>query len=202
VIERVRMSASESTLGRVPDDLPVLTFETQADFEAWMEANHATAPGVWIKVAKRASGIASVTTQEALDVALCFGWIDGVRKGLDETHFLQRYTPRRPRSKWSKVNVEKATALIERGLMREAGLREVERAKADGRWDEAYDPPSRIQVPPDLQEVLDARPELRAAFERLKSTDRYSILYRMHHAKRPETRARRIADAIARLERY
>jgi uncharacterized protein YdeI (YjbR/CyaY-like superfamily) len=181
--------------------MELLAFASVDEFEAWMEDNHATADGVWIKVAKKGTGIPSVHPPEALDVALCFGWIDGQRKSIDDIHYQQKYTPRRARSRWSKINVAKAEALIEAGRMRPAGLAEVERAKADGRWDAAYDSPSRIAVPPDLQAELDARPAAAAAFAALNSTNRYAILYRLHDAKRPETRARRLAQFIEMLER-
>jgi len=180
-------------------DQPVLQFASQDEFEAWMEANHAVSDGIWIQVAKKGTGIPTVFVPEALDVALCFGWIDGQRKSLDDTHFLQKFTPRRARSKWSQVNVGKVAALIERGAMRPAGLAEIERAKADGRWDAAYAPPSRIEVPPDLQAELDRDPALAQAFAGLKSTERYSILYHLHDAKRPETRVRRLEQFLANL---
>jgi uncharacterized protein YdeI (YjbR/CyaY-like superfamily) len=179
----------------------VLPFASKAEFEAWLEAHHASADGVWIKFAKKGTGVPTVAGPEALDVALCFGWIDGQRKPLDETYFLQKYTPRRARSKWSKINVGKAEALIECGAMRPAGHAEIERAKADGRWDAAYDSPSRIAVPDDLQAELDTRPEAAAFFATLNSTNRYAILYRLHDAKRPETRARRLEQFVAMLER-
>lgn len=181
--------------------MDLLEFASKDEFEAWMERHHATADGVWIKVAKKGTGIPSVHPPEALEVALCFGWIDGQRKSLDETHYQQKYTPRRARSKWSKINVEKVAALTEAGLMRPSGIAEVERAKADGRWDAAYDSPSRISVPPDLQAELDARPVAAANFAALNSTNRYAILYRLHDAKRPETRARRLAQFVELLER-
>jgi uncharacterized protein YdeI (YjbR/CyaY-like superfamily) len=182
-------------------ELPVLTFASKDEFAAWMAEHHASADGLWIKVAKKGSGVPSVNTPEALDIALCHGWIDGQRKSLDETHFLQKYTPRRARSRWSKVNVAKVQALIERGEMQPAGYAEIERAKADGRWDAAYDPPSRIQVPPDLQAELDADPAAAAFFASLDSQSRYAILYRLHDAKRPETRARRLEQFVAMLKR-
>jgi uncharacterized protein YdeI (YjbR/CyaY-like superfamily) len=181
--------------------MELLAFASQDEFEAWMEANHATADGVWIKVAKKGTGIESVHPPQALDVALCFGWIDGQRRSIDDTFYEQKYTPRRARSKWSKINVEKVAALIEAGKMRPSGLAEIERAKADGRWDAAYDSPSRIAVPPDLQAELDKRPVAAANFAALKSTNRYAILYRLHDAKRPETRARRLAQFVEMLER-
>jgi uncharacterized protein YdeI (YjbR/CyaY-like superfamily) len=181
--------------------MELLPFATKDEFEAWMEKHHASVDGVWIKVAKKGSGVPSITTPEALDVALCFGWIDGQRKSIDETYFMQKYTPRRARSKWSKINVGKATELIASGAMRPAGLAEIERAKADGRWAAAYDSPGKMTVPPDLQAELDKRPEAAAFFATLNSTNRYAILYRLHDAKRPETRARRLAQFVEQLER-
>ena len=150
-------------------------------------------------MAKKASGLASVDHPGALDVALCFGWIDGQRKKFDDTHFLQKFTPRRPRSKWSKINREKVENLIEQGRMREAGLAQIEAAKADGRWDAAYDSPSNATVPDDLQAALDANPEAKAFFETLTSNNRFAILYRIQDAKRPETRQRRIDKFIEML---
>jgi uncharacterized protein YdeI (YjbR/CyaY-like superfamily) len=181
------------------DDLPTLTFASQADWESWLDALHADARGVWIKMAKKATGIPSVTHAEALESALCYGWIDGQRASLDETHFLQKFTPRRPKSSWSRVNVEKVTALTVAGRMRPAGLREVERAKADGRWDAAYDPQSAISVPDDLQRELDANPDAKAFFATLDSRNRYAVLYRIQTAKKAETRAARIQKFVAML---
>jgi uncharacterized protein YdeI (YjbR/CyaY-like superfamily) len=182
------------------DGLPQLSFASAADWEAWMEANHDSSEGVWLKLAKKGRGIPSVTLAEALDVCLCFGWIDGLRRALDDDYYLQRYTPRRPRSKWSKINVEKVEALTAAGRMRPAGLAEVERAKADGRWDAAYESPKRIGVPDDLERELAARPAAREFFEGLDSRNRYAILYGLNDAKRPETRARRLAKFVAMLE--
>ncbi|HWK28066.1 MAG TPA: YdeI/OmpD-associated family protein [Solirubrobacter sp.] len=176
-------------------------FASVGEFETWLEEHHAAVDGLWLRIAKKASGVPSVTAAEALEVALCFGWIDGQRRPLDETHFLQKYTPRRARSKWSKRNVGLVEALIAAGRMRPAGLAEVERAKADGRWDGAYASASTIEVPPDLQAELDARPQAAAFFATLKGNNRYSILYRLHDAKRPETRARRLREFVAMLER-
>jgi len=178
----------------------VLTFPSDADWEAWLDQHHADSDGVWIKIAKKSSGIPTVAYPEVLDTALCFGWIDGQRKALDERYFLQRFTPRRARSKWSKINRDKVTALTEAERMRPAGLAEVERAKADGRWDAAYDGQARMTVPDDLQAELDARPAAAAFFAQLSSQNRYSILFRLHDAKRPETRARRLAKFVAMLE--
>ena len=178
-----------------------LTFASAGAWERWLETNH-DADGVWIKIAKKGSGISSVTYAEAVEAALCFGWIDGQRKGLDETFFLQKFTPRRPRSNWSRINREKAEQLIAFGRMRPTGLAEVERARADGRWDAAYEPQSTAQVPDDLRRELDTRPEAAAFFASLDSRNRYAILYRLQDAKRPETRARRLAEFVALLEEH
>ncbi len=181
------------------DGLPTIFFSSVADWEDWLEADH-RGPGVWIKVAKKASGIESVTTAEALDVALCFGWIDSRREALDEQYFLQRYTPRQPRGRWSRINREKVERLTAEGRMRASGLAEVDRAKADGRWDAAYDGQRTATVPDDLERELEARPTAKAFFETLNSQNRYAILYRLDDAKRPETRARRLAKFVAMLE--
>ena len=175
-------------------------FASQADWEAWLEENHASVDGIWMKIAKKASGIESVTAPEALEIALCYGWIDGQRKALDERFFLQRYTPRRRRSKWSRINRGKAEELIRTGRMQPAGLAEIERAKADGRWARAYEPSSTAEIPPDLRLALDGSPEAAAFFETLSARNRYAILYRLQDAKRPETRARRLREFVAMLE--
>ena len=183
----------------MPDDLEVIAFESAAAFEAWLEEHHTTADGVWFKVAKKGSGPPEVSWDEALDVALCFGWIDGQRKGLDETWYLQRWTPRRKRSIWSKRNVEKVEGLIAAGRMRPAGQEQIDLAKADGRWDRAYDGPKAATVPPDLQTALDASPDAAAAFAGLDAQNRYAILHRLMTAVKPETRARRIEKFVAML---
>jgi uncharacterized protein YdeI (YjbR/CyaY-like superfamily) len=156
---------------------------------------------VWLQIAKKGRGIETVTHAEALEEALCFGWIDAVRHAHDDDYFLQRFVPRRPRSKWSQINRDKVMALTEAGRMHAAGLAEVERAKADGRWDAAYAPQSQATVPDDLQAELDARPKAKATFASLKSQNRYAILYRLRDAKRPETRARRLQQFVEMLER-
>jgi len=184
-----------------PDELPIVPFDSAAAFEAWMEAEHDRAPGVWLKIAKKATGIATVTHAEALDVALCFGWIDGQRKGLDDSWFLQRFGPRRPRSTWSKINTEKVAALIAASRMRPAGLAQVEAARADGRWANAYDGQRTITVPPDLRAALDDNPRAAAFFATLRGQNRYAILYRVQDAKRPETRRRRIDRFVQMLAR-
>jgi uncharacterized protein YdeI (YjbR/CyaY-like superfamily) len=178
----------------------VIAFDSDADWEAWLEEHHATADGVWVKIAKKGTGIPTVAYPEVLDTALCFGWIDGQRKALDDQYFLQRFTPRRARSRWSQVNRDKVEALTKAGRMRPPGIAEVERAKADGRWDAAYASVRTMGVPADLQRELDARPQAAAFFATLNSQNRYSILYRLHDAKRPETRARRLEKFVAMLE--
>jgi uncharacterized protein YdeI (YjbR/CyaY-like superfamily) len=181
------------------DDLPVMPFESVAAWEAWLEANHADAPGVWLQIAKQASGIPTVTYSEALDAALCLGWIDGQKASYDEASFLQRFTPRRARGKWSKINVDRVARLIEAGRMRPAGLAHVDAAKADGRWEAAYGGSATMTVPEDLQTALDANPAARDFFATISRTNRYSVLYRVHDAMRPETRANRIAALVEML---
>ena len=181
----------------MPDDLPILTFASPPAWEAWLAAEHATSPGVWLKLAKRGSGHASVTYAEALDVALAFGWIDGRKGRFDDAWWLQRFTPRTPTSRWSQVNRGKALALIEAGRMQPAGMREVERARADGRWDAAYAGQRTIDVPDDLRAALDADPAASAFFATLDAANRYAVLYRVQDAKRPATRARRIERFVA-----
>jgi uncharacterized protein YdeI (YjbR/CyaY-like superfamily) len=182
--------------------LPILFFASQRDWETWLGEHHRTSKGLWLKMAKKASGIDSVNYAEALDVALCHGWIDGQKGAFDDTYWIQRFTPRGPRSKWSKINVDKATALIEAGRMKPAGLAEVEKAKSDGRWEQAYDSQSKATVPEDLQRELDKNPEAAKFFATLNSANRYAVLYRVQEAKKPETRARRIEKFIDMLNRH
>jgi uncharacterized protein YdeI (YjbR/CyaY-like superfamily) len=183
-----------------PDELPQLAFAHAAAWEAWLEENHLDAPGLWIAIAKQGSGVESVRYPEVLDVALCFGWIDGRRERHDEIRFLQRFTPRRQRSRWSRINRDRAEELIAAGLMRAAGLAEVERARADGRWEAAYEGQRSMAVPEDLERELAVRPQAAACFAALSSQNRYAILYRLHDARRPETRAKRLAQYLAMLE--
>jgi uncharacterized protein YdeI (YjbR/CyaY-like superfamily) len=190
---------SEGVVVTVKPELPIMPFASREAWEAWLAEEHAASDGLWLKIAKKGSGIESVTFAEALDVALCYGWIDSQRAGYDERFFLQRFTPRKPRSKWSQVNREKVAKLIEAGRMKPAGLREVERAKADGRWDAAYEPQSAARVPDDLSLELERNEGAREFFETLNSTNRYAILHRIQDAKKPETRARRIAKYVAML---
>jgi uncharacterized protein YdeI (YjbR/CyaY-like superfamily) len=181
-------------------DEPVLAFASRAEWEAWLARQHTTSSGLWLQIAKKGSGVASVSYAEALDVALCYGWIDGQKGKLDERCWLQRFTPRKARSPWSKINCAKAAELIARGEMRPAGLVEVERAKADGRWDRAYQGQRIATVPEDLQRELDRNDRAREFFATLDSANRYAILYRIEEAKKPETRARRIAKYVAMLD--
>jgi uncharacterized protein YdeI (YjbR/CyaY-like superfamily) len=183
------------------DELPIVLFTTPAELEAWMEKDGAGSDGVWLKIAKKGSGAESVSYAEALEVALCFGWIDSQKRGFDERHFLQRFTPRRPRGRWSKINRKKAEDLIEAGRMRPAGMAEVEAAKADGRWEAAYEGQRTASVPADLQRELDSRPAAREFFARLDSANRYAIVYRLGEAKRHETRERRLRKLVEMLER-
>ena len=169
--------------------------------EAWLEENHASSDGIWLQIAKKGAALPTVTYAEALGLALCFGWIDSQKRGLDEEHFLQRFTPRRPRGRWSRINREKAEALIAAGTMRPAGLAEVEAAKADGRWEAAYEGQRTAKVPADLQRELDANPAAAEFFAALDSANRYAIVYRLEDAKKPETRERRLAKFVAMLER-
>jgi uncharacterized protein YdeI (YjbR/CyaY-like superfamily) len=176
-----------------------IAFPDAAAFEAWLEEHGETATEVWLRFAKKGSGVTTVTYGEALDAALCFGWIDGQVRRLDETYYLQRFTPRRPRSLWSKRNTEKAEALTAAGRMRPAGLAQVEAAKADGRWQAAYEGSAAATVPDDLQAALDADPQAAAFFATLSAQNRYSILHRLQTARTPETRAKRLRDALAML---
>ena len=180
-------------------DLPIEAFASEAKWERWLAKNHESPDGIWVKFAKKGTGVPTVTYAEALRVALAYGWIDGQSKGFDETYYLQRFTPRRARSKWSKINRASAEAMIAAGEMKPSGLREVERAKADGRWDAAYDSPSTATVPDDLQAELDRNPRAAEAFAGLNGSNRYAILYGIQDAKKPETRARRIAKFVAML---
>src|SRR4051794_30676762 len=183
------------------NELPILLFADADELEAWLEENHRSSQGVWLKIAKKGAPEPSVTYREALELALCFGWIDSQKRGLDETHFMQRFTPRRPRGRWSRINRDKAQAMIAAGAMRPAGLAEVEAAKADGRWEAAYEGQRTATVPDDLQRELDANPAARASFAALDGANRYAILYRLNDARKPETRERRLRKFVAMLER-
>jgi len=183
------------------DELEIRLFTGPLELEEWLEANGDSSPGLWLKIAKKGAPEPSVTYAEALELALCFGWIDSQKRGLDETHFLQRFTPRRPRGRWSRINREKAEALEAAGALRPAGAAEVDAAKADGRWDAAYEGQRTAKVPDDLQRALDANPAAAAFFAGLDSANRYAIVWRLGEAKKPETRERRLHKFVAMLER-
>ncbi|HRE28822.1 MAG TPA: YdeI/OmpD-associated family protein, partial [Anaerolineales bacterium] len=183
------------------DSLQILSFKTPADWEAWLERQPADSPGLWLRIYKKDSGKPTVTYAEALDGALCFGWIDGQKDKYDDAAWLQKFTPRRPRSAWSQINVKKVEALTAAGRMRPGGLAVVEQARADGRWARAYAPQSQATVPDDLQAALDKSKVAREFFATLKGANRYAILFRIRDAKRPETRARLIATFVAMLKR-
>lgn len=183
------------------DDLPIHLFAASAEMKAWLEDNHASSDGIWLKIAKKGSGVDSVSYAEALELALCFGWIDSQKRGLDDSFFLQRFTPRRPRGRWSLINREKAEALIAAGAMRPAGLAEVEAARADGRWEAAYAGQATAEVPADLRRELDRNAAAREFFASLDSANRYAIVYRLEDAKKPETRERRLRKFVDMLER-
>jgi uncharacterized protein YdeI (YjbR/CyaY-like superfamily) len=184
-----------------PAEYPILLFPDATAWRGWLDAHHANEPGVWLRLAKAASDLRSVSYAEALDVALCYGWIDGQKKRYDADSWLQKFTPRGKRSVWSKRNREHVERLVASGEMRPAGLRAVEAAKDDGRWERAYDSPGSATVPEDFRAALDANPEAAAFFETLKGANRYGLLHRIQTAVKPETRARRIADFVAMLER-
>ena len=183
------------------DEKPVMTFALKSAWANWLNKNHGTSSGVWLRIAKRASGIESVSYDEAVEVALCYGWIDGQANSAGEKHWLQKFTPRGKRSIWSTRNREKVLALIAKGEMQPAGLAEIERAKRDGRWEAAYDSPRRITVPADLQAALDGNERAKSFFETLDGQNRYAILFRIHTAKKAETRARRIEQFVQMLAR-
>jgi uncharacterized protein YdeI (YjbR/CyaY-like superfamily) len=183
------------------DGKPILAFASQAGWEAWLEAEHAASDGVWVKFAKKGSGAETVAYAEALEVALCYGWIDSQVLRHDERFYLQKFTPRRSRSKWSRINREKIEELSKQGRMKPAGLEEVELAKADGRWEAAYASPANIQVPDDLEKALDASPKAAEFWAGLNKSNRYAIIYQLEDAKKPETRVRRLEKFVAMLER-
>jgi uncharacterized protein YdeI (YjbR/CyaY-like superfamily) len=183
------------------DELPIRLFVDSGELEVWLEQSHDSSAGIWLKIAKKGTGKRSVTYAEALELALCFGWIDSQKRGFDEAYFLQRFTPRRPRGRWSKINREKAEALIADGRMRPAGLAEVEAAEADGRWEAAYEGQRTAKVPEDLQRELDASPAAAEFFAGLDGANRYAVIYRLNDAKKPETRELRLRKFVAMLER-
>jgi uncharacterized protein YdeI (YjbR/CyaY-like superfamily) len=182
-------------------NLPVVQFELRKEWELWLKKNHASPTGVWLRIAKKSSNTPSVTYPEALEVALCYGWIDGQKRPDREHAWLQKFTPRGKKSIWSKVNRDKAIALIESGQMQAAGLREIERAKSDGRWEAAYDSARTATVPADLEAALDSNPAAQQFFTTLDGANRYAVLFRIQTAKKAETRSRKIEQFVAMLER-
>lgn len=183
-------------------ELPIISFPTPSAWSAWLESNHASSRGLWLRLAKKASGIPSVTYPEAVDVALAWGWIDGLKRSFDDTSWIQKFTPRGAKSLWSKINREKALALIASGQMKPSGLAEVERAKLDGRWEAAYDAQSNATVPDDLAAAFAASPRAAAFFATLNAANRYAVLFRVQTAKKAETRARRIEQLVEMLGRH
>jgi uncharacterized protein YdeI (YjbR/CyaY-like superfamily) len=184
------------------NDLPILQFEQQQAWATWLDENHSASSGIWLRLAKKTSGITSVTYDEALEVALCYGWIDSQKKSYDASSWLQKFTPRGAKSIWSKVNREKAEQLIARGAMQPDGLVAVERAKQDGRWEAAYDSQSSASVPSDFQAALDQNATAKAFFATLNSVNRYAILFRIQTAKKAETRVKRIEQFIQMLTNH
>ncbi|HTU87129.1 MAG TPA: YdeI/OmpD-associated family protein [Solirubrobacteraceae bacterium] len=180
-------------------ELPILELEDRGAWQRWLAAQHGSSDGVWLKLARKRSGVKTVTHAEALEEALCYGWIDAQKAPHDDSFWLQRFMPRGPRSKWSKINRQKATELIDQGRMTPAGRAQVEAARQDGRWDSAYASPRTATVPDDFRRALDENPAAKEFFATLGSTHRYSFLYRIEDAKRPETRARRIREYVAML---
>ena len=180
-------------------DTAATLFKSAKAFDAWLKKHHATSDGLWLKVAKKGADEPSVSYPEAVEIALCWGWIDGQKKGLDDQHFLQRFTPRRARSIWSKLNVDKVAALIEAGRIQPAGQAQIDAAKADGRWGKAYDSARTSSVPDDLQAALEADPKAKAFFATISASNRYAVLWRVQTAVKPQTRARRIAKLVEML---
>lgn len=186
----------------IKQELPVLAFATKGAWQAWLVTHHASSGGVWLKIAKSGSKLASVTYAEALDVALAWGWIDGQKGKFDDAWWLQRFTRRGPRSVWSNINRKKAESLIAAGKMKQPGLAEIERAKSDGRWEAAYESQSKASVPPDLAAALRLNSRAARFFETLDSRNRYAVLFRIHTAKKPETRALRIEKFVTMLSKH
>ena len=184
------------------DIIPNMSFETQQEWEAWLKENHTETKGIWLKIAKKGALTPSVSYAEALDSALCYGWIDGQKAAFDDKYWLQKFTPRTAKSIWSKVNCAKAEALITQGRMQPEGLRQMELAKTDGRWERAYESQSKIAIPDDFQSELDKNLQAMEFFNTLNSANRYAFLFRIHAAKKPETRAAKIKKFVAMLEQH
>jgi uncharacterized protein YdeI (YjbR/CyaY-like superfamily) len=183
------------------DNLPILGFKTQAAFEKWLAKNHSASTGMWLKIYKKGSGTPTVSYAQAVDAALCYGWIDGLLNPVDEKAYIIRFTPRRSKSIWSKKNIEKISRLMNEGKMKPAGLKEIEKAKADGRWEQAYDPPSNIKIPDDFLKALSKLPEARKFFQTLNKANTYAIAWRLQTAKKPETREKRMKIILEMLDK-
>lgn len=187
------------------DDLPIIIFKTAKEWEKWLNKNYSSSNGIWLQIYKKASGIPTITYPEAVIAALCYGWIDGVANKYDDASYLQRFTPRRSKSIWSKINVEKANRLIASGQMKPGGLKEIEAAKADGRWEAAYDSPANIEIPEDFLQALSKKPKAKKFFQTLNKTNTYSIAWRLQTAKKPETREKRmkvILEMLAKGQKF
>ena len=182
-------------------EAPTLPFKTPRAFALWLKRNHAKVPGVWVKIAKAASGIPSIKYPEAVEEALCWGWIDGQMRSIDDCWYVQKFTPRTKRSPWSKINCTRVQSLIDAGRMQPAGLAEIERAKRDGRWGRAYDSPKTASVPADLAAALEKSPRAAKFFQTLDAQNRYAILHRLQTASKPEIRARRMAEFVEMLKK-
>ena len=193
------LEVRSATFVKNSDTIPIMSFETQQNWEAWLKENHTEPRGIWLKIAKKGTLTPSVSYAEALDSALCYGWIDGQKAAVDDKHWLQKFTPRTAKSIWSKINCGKAEALIAEGRMQPEGLRQVELAKVDGRWERAYESQSKITIPDDFQNELDKNPKAQDFFNTLDSANRYAFLFRIHAAKKPETRAAKIQKFVEML---
>lgn len=186
-------------------DFPIITFRKTEEFESWLSSHHSESDGVWLRIFKKGAEEKGISRKEALDEALCYGWIDGQAKKMDDQSYLQKFTPRRPGSLWSKRNTEHIKRLTDLGKMNPAGVREVDKAKADSRWEQAYDPPSEMEIPDDFMQKLSTIPEAKSFFESLNKTNKYAITWRLQTARKPETRQRRmkkILDMLLRKEKF
>ncbi|WP_276486045.1 YdeI/OmpD-associated family protein [Paraflavitalea pollutisoli] len=197
---RTTVSAKGEPVRSIQDDLPVLSFQSSEEFEAWMHEHHQEAKGLWLRMYKKGTNVKTVSRAEAIDVVLCFGWIDGVANKYDEASFLQRFTPRRAKSIWSKVNVDHVARLVKAKRMQPRGFKEVEAAKADGRWDQAYNPPSKSTIPEDFLALVKKNKAAYTFFQTLNKTNLFAICWRLETAKKPETRVRRMETIVAMLE--
>lgn len=185
----------------IHDDYPVKSFKSASAFEEWLDKNHKKADGLWMKIAKANTGIKSIAFPDAIDIALCYGWIDGLRRALDEEYYIQKFTPRRGKSVWSVINKNKVAQLIQEGRMKEAGLAAIDDAKKNGQWDKAYHSPANAQVPEDFQKALDKNKKAKAFFAKLSSQNRFAIIYRLHQVKREETKKKKTEEYISMLEK-